>query len=215
MRNMIVVRFRALSGLLVGSESLPVGPDRAFSPMGVKGSAVKGALRGALSALSRGPLSGRLSSCDETEPRRIARAHAAMGRECDVCRTFGAPGLPGHVSVSTARVERRMSLMRVSLNPWTGTAEENLLLTEERMPPYSEFDVQILMRVDGCEELRTLLLSLQALRFWRLGASGMVDLKLVDPRAVRELTSDLRCPDVDELVNSLSEYMWGEGDPWS
>jgi CRISPR/Cas system CSM-associated protein Csm3 (group 7 of RAMP superfamily) len=169
---------KTVSSFTIGTDGYFI--DVQFNELGLAPSALKGAMRTAISwAIRNGMVRG--TSCDEIEPSRIAKVH--QGKPCDVCSLFGYPDHEGKLRVSSGpNKDGKMKpkthvITHVSINDEKGTAKENALFKQEVVPPGEEFPFTVQV-VGGEEELCLTLASLHYLRFLRLGRGGMVDVNV-------------------------------------
>ena len=218
----IKVVLKVLSPLTVGYVGKPVGPDIAFNELGIPPTTLKGVLRASLSRyLSEIDPGSGFSSCGEIEPERIRIAHEKMGRACDVCSLFGYPesrGSSWRPAESRGRVKLRWitdiggeleTMTRIAIDDLTGSVKENALFSQEYLAPGKELEFEAFID-GGCRELELFLISLEALRFYRVGRAGMVDLKVESPSDVERELSGCGSQEALHRLRRLSTYMWGE-----
>lgn len=199
------VAIKNLSFLTVGGGSGIGAVDIPLNPLILPSSTVKGVLRTAITNY----LPPNYSSCGKIEPDEIKEEHKGKG-VCDVCKLFGYPDskdLPCFTLAVKIPEVNRYRVTRVKINDRTQRSEDKGLFTQEVIPANTEFEVTVYFR-DSCGDrmLKLLLYSFLALRYWRMGRSAMVDVKLKE-----DLCSKVKCDqEMKEIVTSLTEYLWGE-----
>lgn len=208
------LRLRPVGLLTVGgSHPELAGADIAFVTTLVDGrevvyvpaSSLKGALR---SAASRVAESYGFTSCGQTNPELIRRAHSGRG-VCDVCRLFGAPSrnpsqllffddlMPEGEGVS------RHLITRVRIDDRSLRVAEGGLFTSEAVST-GEFSGQIRYTEESVGLLPLLLLGVAELRLDRLGRRSSVDLRL---DATDQLRRDLG-QEWHALLEALEGWLW-------
>ena len=218
----IKVVLKVLSPLTVGYVGKPVGPDIAFNEVGVPPTTLKGVLRASLSRyLTEVDTNSGFSACGEIEPERIKMAHERMGKVCDVCSLFGYPerrGASWKPAESRGKVKLTWitglqselgTMVRIAVDDLTGSVKENALFTQEYLPPGKELEFEALLE-GGCRELELFLISLEALRFYRVGRGGMVDVKLKDSEDLEPALKECGSNEGLNRLRRLKLYMWGE-----
>lgn len=173
------------------------------------GSSLKGAMRSSLhrAILEWGEelekMGYKLTSCGEIDPDFIEKAH--QERPCDVCSLFGRPslGVEGRSKVTVIRDEEQekkvYKLTRVGIDRKTRVKRNAALFSQEVFKPGEVFSFRVEVS-DDPRELSLVLLSLLYLRYWRLGRSGMVDVKVENP--CRGQCDELG----NKLANRLEEW---------
>ncbi len=195
------VSLKNLNSLTVGNSSRIAHVDIGFNDMGIPGSAIKGAMRTAISwAIGNGLLQG-FTSCGQVNPEKIIDAH--KNGACDVCKLYGYPNHEGVLRVSSIKVDDVKVLTRVSIKDETNTSKEGALFKQEVIPPEREFTFEVELFSDDCRMIELTLFSLYFLRFWRLGRGGMIDLK-VDEMKADEMK---KCPSL-EVKKYLGDWLW-------
>ncbi|WP_216604156.1 RAMP superfamily CRISPR-associated protein [Acidianus sp. RZ1] len=210
----IELRFKIknLSSLTVGGTSASATVDTPFSSLGIPGSTIKGVMRTAVSNMvSSGILKG-YTSCNEIEPEMIIMKHKKMGGDCDVCKLFGYPEVEGRLFVGNIRLTKeKFKLTRVSIEDKTGKAKEGGLFSQEVIKPGEEFEGEVILDLAGLDEesklkqVKLLLSSILALRFWRFGRGGMIDIKLEEGEKICKV---IDCKNIGDLLNELGRWLY-------
>lgn len=222
--NKVKVVLKVLSPFTVGYVGKPVGADIAFNEIGVPPTTLKGVLRASLSLYLReiSPSSG-YTACGEIEPERIRAAHDKIGRVCDVCSLFGYPETRGAswkpteawgkvklTWIAGGFKDQIYTMTRISIDDLTGSVRENALFTQEYIAPGTELAFEAFLD-GGCRELNLFLMSLEALRFYRIGRGGMVDLIVENEKELEAKAADCEGEQgLMQRLRRLSNYMWGD-----
>ena len=191
---------------IVHVRKLRVEGGGASEALYIPGSSVKGALR---TAASRVAAAYGFTSCGETRPELIAKAHA--GGPCDVCRLFGYPGddpsAASRVWVSDFNLvgePRTVTVVRVGLDDRTLTAREGVLYSMEHLLPGSEFEGEVRVDDSARDLVPLLLLAIAELRTGRFGRRSIVDAKVEDGGVLDSAVEDRWKP----LLAQLRKWLW-------
>ena len=191
---------------IVHARKLKVEGSGASEVLYIPGSSVKGALR---TAASRVAAAYGFTSCGETRPELIAKAHA--GGPCDVCRLFGYPGddlsAASRVWVSDFNPvgePRTVTVVRVGLDDRTLTAREGVLYSMEHLLPGSEFEGEVRVDEDARNLVPLLLLAIAELRTGRFGRRSVVDARIVDDGVLDGAVEARWRP----LLGELRSWLW-------
>jgi CRISPR/Cas system CSM-associated protein Csm3 (group 7 of RAMP superfamily) len=191
---------------IVHVRKLRVEGSGASEVLYIPGSSVKGALR---TAASRVAAAYGFTSCGETRPELIAKAHA--GGPCDVCRLFGYPGddpsAASRVWVSDFNPvgePRTVTVVRVGLDDRTLTAREGVLYSMEHLLPGSEFEGEVRVDDSARDLIPLLLLAIAELRTGRFGRRSVVDARVVDGGALDGAVEARWRP----LLGELRSWLW-------
>jgi len=191
---------------IVHARKLRVEGSGASEVLYIPGSSVKGALR---TAASRVAAAYGFTSCGETRPELIAKAHA--GGPCDVCRLFGYPGddlsAASRVWVSDFNPvgePRTVTVVRVGLDDRTLTAREGVLYSMEHLLPGSEFEGEVRVDEDARNLVPLLLLAIAELRTGRFGRRSVVDARIVDDGVLDGAVEARWRP----LLGELRSWLW-------
>ena len=191
---------------IVHARKLRVEGGGASEVLYIPGSSVKGALR---TAASRVAAAYGFTSCGETRPELIAKAHA--GGPCDVCRLFGYPGddlsAASRVWVSDFNPvgePRTVTVVRVGLDDRTLTAREGVLYSMEHLLPGSEFEGEVRVDEDARNLVPLLLLAIAELRTGRFGRRSVVDARIVDDGVLDGAVEARWRP----LLGELRSWLW-------
>jgi len=191
---------------IVHVRKLRVEEGEASEVLYIPGSSVKGALR---TAASRVAAAYGFTSCGETRPELIAKAHT--GGPCDVCRLFGYPGddpsAASRVWVSDFNPvgePRTVTVVRVGLDDRTLTAREGVLYSMEHLLPGSEFEGEVRVDDSARDLIPLLLLAIAELRTGRFGRRSVVDARVVDGGALDGAVEARWRP----LLGELRSWLW-------
>jgi CRISPR/Cas system CSM-associated protein Csm3 (group 7 of RAMP superfamily) len=172
----------------------------------IPGSSVKGVLR---TAASRVAAAYGFTSCGETRPDLIAKAHA--GVPCDVCKLFGYPeddpSAASRIWVSDFDLvggAGKTVVVRVALDNKTLTARQGALYSMEHLLPGSEFEGEIRVDESARELIPLLLLAIAELRTGRFGRRSVVDARVVDGGALDGAVEARWRP----LLGELRSWLW-------
>jgi CRISPR/Cas system CSM-associated protein Csm3 (group 7 of RAMP superfamily) len=172
----------------------------------IPGSSVKGILR---TAASRVAAAYGFTSCGETRPELIAKAHA--GAPCDVCKLFGYPSDdPSAASrvwvgdFNPVGMPRDITVARVGLDDRTLTAREGALYSMQHLLPGSEFEGEVRLDESARDLVPLLLLAIAELRTGRFGRRSVVDAKVEDSGILDGAVGDRWRP----LLNELRWWLW-------
>jgi CRISPR/Cas system CSM-associated protein Csm3 (group 7 of RAMP superfamily) len=191
---------------IVHVRKLRVEGGRASEALYIPGSSVKGALR---TAASRVAAAYGFTSCGETRPELIAKAHA--GGPCDVCRLFGYsgddPSAASRVWVSDFNPvgePRTVTVVRVGLDDRTLRVREGVLYSMEHLLPGSEFEGEVRVDDSARNLVPLLLLAIAELRTGRFGRRSVVDARVVDGGALDGAVEARWRP----LLGELRSWLW-------
>jgi CRISPR/Cas system CSM-associated protein Csm3 (group 7 of RAMP superfamily) len=191
---------------IVHVRKLRVEGGRASETLYIPGSSVKGALR---TAASRVAAAYGFTSCGETRPELIAKAHA--GDPCDVCWLFGYPGddpsAASRVWVSDFNPvgePRTVTVVRVGLDDRTLRVREGVLYSMEHLLPGSEFEGEVRVDDSARDLVPLLLLAIAELRTGRFGRRSVVDARVVDGGALDGAVEARWRP----LLGELRSWLW-------
>jgi CRISPR/Cas system CSM-associated protein Csm3 (group 7 of RAMP superfamily) len=191
---------------IVHARKLKVEGGKTSEVLYIPGSSVKGALR---TAASRVAAAYGFTSCGETRPDLIAKAHA--GVPCDVCKLFGYPGddpsAASRVWVSDFDLvggAGKTVVVCVALDNKTLTARQGALYSMEHLLPGSEFEGEIRVDESARELIPLLLLAIAELRTGRFGRRSVVDARVVDGGALDGAVEARWRP----LLGELRSWLW-------
>ncbi len=191
---------------IVHARKLKVEGGKTSEVLYIPGSSVKGALR---TAASRVAAAYGFTSCGETRPDLIAKAHA--GVPCDVCKLFGYPdddpSAASRIWVSDFDLvggAGKTVVVRVALDNKTLTARQGALYSMEHLLPGSEFEGEIRVDESARELIPLLLLAIAELRTGRFGRRSVVDARVVDGGALDGAVEARWRP----LLGELRSWLW-------
>jgi hypothetical protein len=191
---------------IVHARKLKVEGGKTSEVLYIPGSSVKGALR---TAASRVAAAYGFTSCGETRPDLIAKAHASA--PCDVCKLFGYsgddPSAASRVWVSdfdSVGGAGKTVVVRVALDNKTLTARQGALYSMEHLLPGSEFEGEVRVDESARDLVPLLLLAIAELRTGRFGRRSIVDARVVDGGALDGAVEARWRP----LLGELRSWLW-------